>query len=122
MKDVPVGRQAIVSPLGWAPALEQAVWNSGQGVWQPHSRAAGVTGGLVLEGTGDESLFSVCLLEAHHGFQVIVLDAEKGRKQELISRYGIKNQKPCHLHPPHHSSCKHHILGTRMPTDQPQFC
>lgn len=73
VKDVPVGRQAIVSTLGWAPALEQAVWGSGKVVWQPHSGAEGVTGGLVLEGTGDESLFPVCLLETHHGFRVIVL-------------------------------------------------
>jgi hypothetical protein len=34
-------------------------------------------------------LFSLCLLEAHHRFQVIVLDKEKERKQELIRRCGL---------------------------------
>lgn len=74
VKDVPVGREAIAIP--WA-GLQP--WHGPSGAlskWfgSPHARAAGVTGGLVLEGTGDKSLFPACLLEAHHGFQVIVLD------------------------------------------------
>ena len=41
---------------------------------------ARLTGDLIVQCTGREYLFSVCLLEAHHGFQIIVLDTERGRK------------------------------------------
>ena len=41
---------------------------------------AGFTGDLILQCAGLESLFSVCLLEAHHGFQIIVLDTKRGKK------------------------------------------
>lgn len=70
---------------------------------------------LVLRGTGTESLLSMCLLEAHCGFQVIVLDTEK-RENKLIRRYGHDMASEAVRH---HPSCKHHRFGTRIPSDQP---
>lgn len=58
------------------------------------------------------------LLEAHHGFQVIVLDTEKGGKQKLIRRCRLNKDSeamPLNIHPlilPANTG-----LGTRIPSD-----
>lgn len=79
---------------------------------------AGVARVLVLRGTGNESLFSVCLLEAHHGFQVIVLDTEKGRKQELIRRCRLNKDSEAMLLNIHTLILLANIgLETRIPSD-----
>lgn len=81
-------------------------WSRGIGVWAGALAVpleqAGVAGGFVLQRTGSESLFSMCLLEAHHGFQIIVLDTEKGRKQKLIRTCGPNKDSeatPLYIHP-----------------------